>query len=174
MAKGATARTLIEMMARQFDKAVTPKLRQQYHGARPDAAPGRDAGLDRRARGGDPGRAAVIASVYLNRLKRDMPLQADPTIQFAVASANLAEALGFGYWKRDLTRDDLNWPRRTTPTSSTACRPARSVAPGWPRWRRSPIPPNTEYLYFVAKGDGSHVFAKTDTEHAANVERYRR
>ena len=33
-------------------------------------------------------------------------------------------------------------------------------------------PASTEYLFFVAKGDGSHVFAKTDTEHAANVERY--
>jgi UPF0755 protein len=174
VAKGATARTLVEMMARQFDKAVTPKIRQQlgarglslHQGVTLASIVEREAAI--------PAEQPVIASVYLNRLKRDMPLQADPTTQYAVASANLAEALGYGYWKRELSRDDL---RSVSPYNTYVQRglpPGPICSPGLAALEAVANPAETEYLYFVAKGDGSHVFAKTDAEHAANVERYRR
>ncbi|MDF2748544.1 MAG: mltG, partial [Propionibacteriaceae bacterium] len=110
VAKDATARTLVEMMARQFDKAVTPKLRQQLNarGLSLHQAVTLASIVEREA--AITAEQPIIASVYLNRLKRDMPLQADPTVQFAVASANLVEAFGFGYWKHELTRVDLQLP----------------------------------------------------------------
>jgi UPF0755 protein len=174
VAKGATARTLIEMMARQFDKAVTPKLRQQYQarGLTVHQAVTLASIVEREAV--IPAEQPVIASVYLNRLKRDMPLQADPTTQYAVASANLAEALGFGYWKRDLTRDDLKLASPYNTYVYHGLPPGPICSPGLAALEAVANPTETEYLYFVAKGDGSHVFAKTDTEHAANVARYRR
>ena len=174
VAKGATARTLMEMMARQFDKAVTPKLRQQItgRGLTLHQAVTLASIVEREA--AIPAEQPVIASVYLNRLKRDMPLQADPTVQFAVASANLAEALGYSYWKRDLSRDDLRLVSPYNTYVQHGLPPGPICSPGLSALEAVANPADTEYLYFVAKGDGSHVFSRTDTEHAANVERYRR
>ncbi len=173
VAKGATARTLVEMMARQFDKAVTPKLRQQVNarGLTLHQAVTVASIVEREA--AIPAEQPVIASVYLNRLKRGMPLQADPTVQFAVASANLVEALGFGYWKHELTRADLAFASPYNTYVQRGLPPGPICSPGLAALEAVATPAETEYLFFVAKGDGSHVFAKTDVEHAANVERYR-
>jgi UPF0755 protein len=174
VAKGANARALVEMMARQFDKAVTPKLRQQVNarGLTLHQAVTLASIVEREA--AVQAEQPVIASVYLNRLKRDMPLQADPTVQFAVASANLVEALGFGYWKHELTRTDLSFPSPYNTYVQRGLPPGPICSPGLSALEAVANPAETEYLYFVAKGDGGHVFAKTDVEHAANVERYRR
>jgi UPF0755 protein len=174
VAKDATARTLVAMMARQFDKAVTPKLRQQFsaRGLTLHQAVTLASIVEREA--AMPAEQPVIASVYLNRLQRDMPLQADPTVQFAVASANLVEALGFGFWKHDLTRADLQLRSPYNTYVQRGLPPGPICSPGLAALEAVANPAETGYLYFVAKGDGSHVFATSDAEHAANVERYRR
>jgi UPF0755 protein len=174
VAKGAAPRALVEMMARQFDKAVTPALRQRFQsqGLTLHQAITVASIVEREA--AIPAERPVIASVYLNRLKRNMPLQADPTVQFAVASANLAEAVGFGFWKRDLTRDDLRFASPYNTYVQRGLPPGPICSPGLSSLEAVANPAETEYLFFVAKGDGSHVFAKTDTEHAANVDRYQR
>jgi UPF0755 protein len=174
VAKGANVRTLIEMMSRQFDKAVTPKLRSQFadrhltvHQAVTLASiVEREAAIS--------AEQPIIASVYLNRLQRNMPLQADPTVQFAVASSNPGEAITIGFWKRELSRDDLRLPSPYNTYAQRGLPPGPICSPGLSALEAVANPANTEYLYFVAKGDGSHVFAKTDTEHAANVKRYGR
>ncbi|MCC7366808.1 MAG: endolytic transglycosylase MltG [Chloroflexi bacterium] len=174
VAKGATPRALVEMMAKQFDKSVTPALRQRlqnrglslHQGITLASIVEREAAIQ--------AEQPVIASVYLNRLKRNMPLQADPTVQFAVASGNLAEAVGFGFWKRELTRDDLRNPSPYNTYVQRGLPPGPICSPGLAALEAVANAADTEYLFFVAKGDGSHVFAKTDTEHAANVERYQR
>lgn len=173
VARGATARTLVEMMAKQFDSTVTPKMRQQYaaRGLTVHQAVTLASIVEREA--AIPAEQPLIAAVYLNRLKRDMPLQADPTVQFAVANVNLAEALGFNYWKRDLTRDDLRLDSPYNTYVKRGLPPGPICSPGLAALDAVANPTETEYLFFVAKGDGSHVFAKTDQEHAANVERYR-
>lgn len=173
VAKGATARALAELMVKQFDRAVTPRLRQQFtaNGLTLHQAVTMASIVEREA--AIAAEQPTIAGVYLNRLRRNMPLQADPTVQFAVASANLVEALGYGFWKRDLTRDDL---RLASPYNTYAQRglpPGPICSPGLAALEAVANPAQTEYLFFVARGDGSHVFAKTDAEHAANVERYR-
>jgi UPF0755 protein len=162
------------MMVRQFDKAVTPKLRQQFtaNGLTLHQAVTMASIVEREA--AIAAEQPIIASVYLNRLRRNMPLQADPTVQFAVANANLAEALGYGFWKRDLTRDDL---KNLSPYNTYVQRglpPGPICSPGLAALEAVANPAQTDFLFFVAKGDGSHVFSKTDVEHAANVERYRR
>jgi UPF0755 protein len=174
VAKGASARTLVEMMARQFDKAVTVSMRQRlqargltlHQGLTLASIVEREAAL--------PAEQPIIASVYLNRLKRDMPLQADPTTQYAVANVDLHAALGFGYWKKELSRDDLRSVSPYNTYVQHGLPPGPICSPGLAAIDAVANPAETEYLYFVAKGDGSHVFAKTDTEHAANVQRYQR
>jgi len=116
----------------------------------------------------------LISAVFWNRLKLDMPLQADPTVQFAVASTQPDAALTVGFWKRDLSNDDLEVSSRYNTYVERGLPPGPICSPGLAALEAVANPANTDYLYFVAKGDGSHVFARTDLEHAANVERYRR
>ena len=62
---------------------------------------------------------------------------------------------------------------RTTPTRVPVCRPARSAIRASPRSRPALNPATTDYLYFVAKGDGSgqHLFAKTYDEQQQNIQK---
>jgi UPF0755 protein len=174
VAKGATPRALVEMMARQFDKAVTPALRQRIQNRGLSLHQGITLASIVEREAARPDEQPIIASVYLNRLKRNMPLQADPTVQFAVANGNLLEAVGFGFWKRELTRDDLRNPSPYNTYVQRGLPPGPICSPGLSALEAVANPAETEYLFFVAKGDGTHVFAKTDTEHAANVDRYQR
>ena len=172
--KDADARAVIELMAREFDRQFAGQLRSKVaaRGLTVHQAVTLASIVEREA--ARPAEQPLIASVYLNRLKRNMPLQADPTVQFAVANANLAEALGFGYWKRDLTYDDLRFESPYNTYAQAGLPPGPICSPGLGALEAVANPTESEYLFFVARGDGSHVFAKTDVEHAANVERYQR
>lgn len=112
-----------------------------------------------------PEERPVVASVYLNRLRRGMRLQADPTTQYAVGEPG-------DWWKAGLTREDL---RSTSPYNTYAHEglpPGPICSPGLPALRAAAQPAETEYLYFVARGDGGHAFAETYEEHLRNVRRY--
>ena len=113
----------------------------------------------------------LIASVYLNRLAAGIPLQADPTVQFALTS-DPASVTTFGYWKTDLSLDDLkvNSPYNTYVNQGLP--PGPIANPGLASIEAVIRPAHTDYLFFVAKPDGSHVFARTLEEHLQNVKKY--
>ncbi len=118
-----------------------------------------------------PSERPIIASVYLNRLKAGMPLQADPTVQYAIAQ-DAASINSFGWWKQQLTQDDLKIQSPYN-TYLNAGLPAGPICnPGRDAIAAVAHPAQTNYLYFVAKGDGSHAFAATLAEHNANVQKY--
>ncbi len=172
--QGADARAVVELMAREFDRQFDGQLRSKVaaRGLTIHQAVTLASIVEREAT--RPVEQPLIAGVYLNRLKLNMPLQADPTVQFAVANVNLVEALGFGYWKRDLTRDDLQVASPYNTYARSGLPPGPICSPGRAALEAVANPTESEYLFFVARGDGSHVFAKTDVEHAENVERYQR
>ena len=113
----------------------------------------------------------VIAAVFWNRVLATIPLQADPTVQYAVANspANVAR---FGYWKAELTAADLqlNSPYNTYVAGGLP--PTPIASPGLASIDAAIDPERVEFLYFVARGDGSHAFAITFEQHQANVERF--
>ena len=118
-----------------------------------------------------PEEKPIMAQVFLSRLRIGLPLEADPTVQFALAEAG-ANSEPDTYWKTALTADDLafNSPYNTYvyfglppgPISSPAADSIAAVV----------NPSETNFLYFVARPDGSHAFAETFAEHSANVELY--
>ncbi len=114
----------------------------------------------------------TIASVYLNRLDDDIGLQADPTVQFAVANPD--SVARFGWWKRELTVTDLANRSPYNTYVHVGLPPGPIAAPGLDAILATVRPEQTEYLYFVAKGDGSHVFSRTFAEHSRNVATYQR
>ncbi|HOV79535.1 MAG TPA: endolytic transglycosylase MltG [Bacillota bacterium] len=103
----------------------------------------------------------VIAGVIYNRLKMSMPLQIDATVQYALGSSR--ETLYY----RDLEVDS---PYNTY--KNTGFPPGPIAMPGRVSLLAVVNPDRNDYLYYVAKEDGSHAFARTLAEHDANRERY--
>jgi UPF0755 protein len=110
----------------------------------------------------------VIASVFLNRLAAGLPLQADPTVQYAVA-ADPASIFQFGYWKQELTLADLAIDSPYNTYVRVGLPPGPIANPGLDSLLAVADPASTNYLFFVARPDGSHVFAETLEEHQRNV-----
>ena len=113
----------------------------------------------------------IIASVFLNRLRDGIALEADPSVQYAVASDPTSVAQ-YGYWKRDLTLDDLKVESPYNTYVHPGLPPGPIANPGLASIEAVVRPASTNYLYFVAKNDGTHVFAETLEEHLRNVQQY--
>jgi UPF0755 protein len=104
----------------------------------------------------------VIASVYLNRLKKNMRLQADPTVQYAIRGP--ARRL----WFKDLAVES---PYNTY--IHPGLPPGPICNPGAESIMAVLRPANTSFIYFVATGKGGHLFASTLAAHDRNVLHYR-
>ena len=100
-----------------------------------------------------PAERPLIAGVFYNRLRLHMPLQSDPTAQYSVngITGSAAQAVH--------TASAFN-------TYNFAGLPPGPIAnPGWDSIHAALYPTPTDYLYFVARNDGSHVFSRTLKEH---------
>ncbi len=118
-----------------------------------------------------PSERPIIASVFLNRIRLGLPLQADPTVQFAVAE-DAARVQQYGYWKKELTLDDLKIESPYNTYVVSGLPPGPIANPGLDSIEAVVRPATTNYLFFVAKNDGTHVFAETLDEHLRNVALY--
>ena len=113
-----------------------------------------------------PAERPRVAAVYINRLRRGMPLAADPTIVYGVSQG---EPLGRGIRRSELDAD--------TPWNSykRAGLPPHPIAnPGRASIAAVLNPAITKELFFVADGTGGHAFAESAAEHNRNVLKWRR
>lgn len=120
-----------------------------------------------------PEERPLIAGVFLNRIKASMPLQADATVQYAVANAN-AGGGAHDYWKKALTVADLAVDSPYNTYRYNGLPPGPIANPGLASIRAVLEPAQTDYFYFMASENGAHVFAKTLEEHNRNVQKYQR
>jgi len=109
-----------------------------------------------------PEERPIIAAVFWNRLRRGMPLQADPTVQYAV-----------GKERRTLTKADLQADHPYNTYRHAGLPPGPIASPGLPAIEATLDPAPVAYLYFVAMDDRRHYFSTTIQEHNAAVARYR-
>lgn len=113
---------------------------------------------------GIPSERRMVAAVYTNRIKIGMPLQADPTLIYPVTKG---KPLGRRILKSEINADSpYNTYRRT------GLPPTPITNPGLASIKAVLDPAPSKAIYFVAKGDGSSVFAETLPEHNANVQKY--
>ncbi|MFQ5578653.1 MAG: endolytic transglycosylase MltG, partial [Anaerolineae bacterium] len=111
----------------------------------------------------------TIASVYLNRIAQNMYLQADPTVQYAMGYQPESDQ----WWKTPVTLEEysaINSPYNTY--LNPGLPPGPIANPGIDSIVAVLEPADTNYLFFVAYGDGAHVFAETFEEHQSNVKIY--
>jgi len=108
-----------------------------------------------------------VAAVFLNRLKRGMRLQSDPTVIYGLSD-------GLGVLDRPLSRADLEKPHRWN-TYVLEGLPATAIAnPGKASLDAVLHPADIDALYFVADGSGGHAFAQSLDEHNRNVAQWRK
>jgi len=103
----------------------------------------------------------LISAVYHNRLRKKMKLQADPTVLYGVKRQ----------WKR-IRYKDL---KRSTPYNTYVIKglpPGPIASPGKKSILAALYPADVDYMYFVAKNDGTHYFSKTGEEHVKAVNLY--
>ncbi|MBR1841203.1 MAG: endolytic transglycosylase MltG [Alphaproteobacteria bacterium] len=108
-----------------------------------------------------------VASVFINRLRKGMLLQTDPTVIYAVT-------LGKTELKRPLSRRDLEIDSPYNTYKYAGLPPSPICNPGKAAIMAVAHPDKTPYLYFVASGNGGHNFARTLAEHNENVRKWRR
>ena len=106
----------------------------------------------------------LIAAVFLNRLKRGMRLETDPTVIYGVEDFD-------GNLRRIHLKDDSN-PYNTYRIRGLP--PGPIASPGRSALEAVLEPADTAYLYFVSRNDGTHVFSKTYVEHKAAVDQFQR
>lgn len=109
-----------------------------------------------------PDELPLISAVFWNRLKLDMPLQADPTVQYAL-----------GKDRQALTREDLQVDSPFNTYRTRGLPPGPIASPGKAAILATVNPARVNYLYFVSRGDHRHVFSTTLEEHNSAVTRYR-
>ncbi len=113
---------------------------------------------------GVPAERTTVAGVYSNRLTQGIKLQADPTIIYPITKG---KPLG-----RRILRSEIDAVNDYNTYAMVGLPKGPIANPGKLSIEAVLNPKKTDYLYFVAKGDGGHVFATTLDEHNANVEKW--
>ncbi len=165
-----TAVELIDLMLTNFGEQVTPAMRQAFGAQNLSlreavtlaAIVQREALL--------PEERPLVASVFLNRLAQGMPLQADPTVQYAIGY-HLPQN---SWWKAPLFLGDLDTASPYNTYRNDGLPPGPISNPSLGSLQAVATPATSDYLFFVARcgaeRDGSHLFSVTFQEHLAYVQ----
>jgi len=160
--KDSTPREIIEKMVKRFEEVVPSNTEQiaKKRGLSFYKMIVLASLVEREARVEDE--RPLVAAVYYNRIKLDMLLECDATIQFL-----------FDKPKEILLYKDLEIDSPYNTYKYKGLPPGPIANPGLPSIKAALYPASVDYLYYVVKGEGRHKFSKTFEEHQKAVEEYR-
>ena len=164
----ATPRDLTGMMVRKFKEALQPVAPEQLDPRTPGTPLLSVITLASlvEAETPKPDERPLVAGVYTNRLRKDMLLQCDPTVIYALKQADK--------YKPPLLLKDLTYDSPYNTYVHGGLPPGPIGNPGESAIRAALSPAATDYLFFVANTQGGHFFAATLAEHNQNVAKYHR
>jgi UPF0755 protein len=160
------ARSVVDMMVAQFRKNFTPEMREKAHALGMTLEQSVTLASIVEKESGLAQEGPQIASVYLNRLKRGMRLQADPTVIYALKRD--------GKWSGTLSRSEYAYDSPFNTYAYDGLPPGPICNPGLNALKAAVTPARTDYLYFVADPSGGHTFSRTYEEHLAAISSARR
>jgi UPF0755 protein len=108
-----------------------------------------------------------VAAVFVNRLRKSMRLQSDPTILYGLAGGQVQ-------WGKPITRADINSRTPHNTYVISALPPTPICNPGRASIAATLRPAQTNEIYFVADGQGGHIFSETLKDHNAAVSNWRK
>lgn len=122
---------------------------------------------------GKPEERYTVAGVFVNRLKKGMRLQTDPTVIYAIHKGK-PETEGKGPLGRRLLKKDLEYDSPYNTYKYAGLPPGPIANPGRASLKAALEPEDHDLIYFVADGTGGHLFARTLKEHNRNVANWRK
>jgi UPF0755 protein len=153
---------MIETMLNQLDRQLTPELLKA-------AA---EKGLNRhqlltlasivQKEAGNDAEMPIIAAVFLNRLRKNIRLQADPTVIYGLGDD----------FQGNITKAHLRQPTPYNTYTIRGLPPGPIASPGLKALQAAAFPADVNFIYFVARGDGTHSFSVTLKEHNRAVQRF--
>jgi len=161
LTRSQNEKSLIDAMVRQFQAHWTPELEaraKSLHMTRLEVVTLASV-IEKET--GHPDERPLVGSVFHNRLKRGMKLESDPTIIY-----------GLQNYDGDIRRADILRPHPWNTYVIRGLPPSPIANPGDGALRAALFPAETDFLYFVAKGDRTHTFSRTYAEHAQKVIEY--
>jgi UPF0755 protein len=158
------ASTLVAQMAGAFRKVFTEAMREsaRTHGLTVREAVTLASLVEKET--AVSGERPMVAAVYFNRRKLKMPMQADPTVIYAMQRA--------GNYTGNIRKEDLQMDSPYNTYRYPGLPPGPIAAPGKASLEAAANPAPVDYLYFVSRNDGSHIFARTLDEHNRNVQEW--
>jgi UPF0755 protein len=112
---------------------------------------------------GASGERPLVASIFINRLRKKMRLQTDPTVIYGVWAAT-------GKWDGNIHRRDLDSHNEYNTYQMDGLPPGPIANPGLSAIKAVLNPATSDYLYFVSRNDGTHVFSKDYGAHKQAVQ----
>lgn len=159
--KGASVRTILETMLRKFNDTFTDQWRQRAEELNFSRHQIVTLASIIEKETGAPSERPIISSVFHNRLKKRMRLESDPTVIYGIEN-----------FDGNITRRHLS---TKTPYNTYVIRglpPGPIANPGRAALEAALYPDQTNYLFFVAKKNGTHFFSSTIEEHNQAVRKY--
>lgn len=114
---------------------------------------------------GSPEERPLISSVFHNRMRKGMKLQTDPTVIYGIWVRG-------GVWNRNISRQDLVTPSPYNTYVIPSLPPGPIANPGLPALQAAVRPAKSEFLFFVSRNDGTHVFSRDYGQHRTAVSDY--
>ncbi|MCS6959451.1 MAG: endolytic transglycosylase MltG [Pseudanabaenaceae cyanobacterium SKYGB_i_bin29] len=158
--QGVTASEVVKMMTDRFAAVALPLYREKnqtnlslVQWVTLASIVEKEAVLDRER--------PTIAGVFWQRLQRGMKLEADPTVEYGLNIKQTPEA--------PLTLEQVRTPHPFNTYVNPGLPPHPIAAPGLASLQAALAPPQTDFLFFVARYDGSHIFSRTLEEHEQAV-----
>ncbi len=164
--RSTSARAIVDLMVAEFRKNFTPEMREKARRLGLTLEQGVTLASIVEKESGLSSEGPEIASVYLNRLKRGMRLQADPTVIYALRRGKK--------WTGTLYRSDYAYDSPYNTYVYPGLPPGPICNPGSRALKSAVTPAKTDYLYFVADASGGHRFSRTFEEHLAAIAAARR
>ncbi|HUK35091.1 MAG TPA: endolytic transglycosylase MltG [Vicinamibacterales bacterium] len=164
LSRHTDAKKLVHLMRETFERELTPDIRAaaQTRGLSIPQLVTLASIVEKET--GNASERPLVASVYENRLRLGMALQCDPTVIYALELT--------GHYDGNIRRDDLMIDSPYNTYRYPGLPPGPIASPGRASLEAVVHPADSDYLYFVSRNDGTHVFAKTLAEHTKNVQHF--